>query len=86
VDKQIAQFFPLILLFGVFYFFLIRPQQKADKQRRDMLAAIKKGDRIISVGGLIGTIVDILDDRVKLRIADKVEVELSKSGIAAVRE
>lgn len=86
MDKQIAQFLPLILLFAVFYFFLIRPQQQADKKRREMLAALKKGDRVVTAGGIYGTIAEIYDDRLRVRIADKVEVDMAKTGVVGVRE
>ena len=58
----IVQFLPLILIFVVFYFLLIRPQQKKMKQHRDMLAAIRRGDRIVTGDGIIGTVSKVIDD------------------------
>lgn len=74
----------LLLLFGLMYFFTIRPQQKQQKEFRDMIAKLKKGDKIITIGGFHGTITDIKDQTVIVRLADKVEVELQKSGIRMV--
>ena len=86
MEKQIAQILPLILLFAVFYFFLIRPQQQADKKRRAMIAALKKGDRVVTAGGIYGTIAEIYEDRLRVRIAEKVEVDMAKNGVVGVRE
>ncbi len=60
----ITSFLPMILLFVVFYFILIRPQRKRDKENRDMLAALKVGDKIVTIGGIVGTIVRIKDERI----------------------
>jgi len=75
---------PLIILFAIFYFLLIRPQQVQQRKRRDMLQSLKKGDKVVTVGGIHGTITEIRDDELKLRIADKVEIELSRSGVGQV--
>lgn len=78
----------LILYMGVFfaimYFFMIRPQQKQAKQRRAMLESLRVNDKIISVGGIYGKIKKVKDDSVIIQIADKVEIELSKNGVASV--
>ena len=70
----IGQFIPLILIFVIFYFFLIRPQQKKVKEHKAMVEGLKRGDKIITSGGIIGTIERVIDN-------DKVEVEISKIGI-----
>ncbi len=75
-------FVPLLLMFGVFYFLLIRPQQKKQRTQQDMLKSLKVGDRVITTGGLYGTIVAGGDHIVKLEIADKVRVEVGRSYIA----
>lgn len=75
-------FVPLILMFAVFYFLLIRPQQKKQRQQQDMLKGLKVGDRVMTTGGLYGTIVAGGDHIVKLEIADKVRVEVSRTAIA----
>ncbi len=77
-------FVPLILMFAIFYFLLIRPQQKKAKQHRELLSALKKGDRIVSSGGLHGTITGLTDDVVTVEIAPKVRVKISRGSIAGV--
>ncbi len=73
---------PLILMFAVFYFLLIRPQQKKQRQQQDMLKSLKVGDRVVTTGGLYGTIVAGGDHIVKLEIADKVRVDVGRTYIA----
>ena len=75
-------FVPLVLMFLVFYFLLIRPQQKKTRQHQDMLKDLKVGDRVMTTGGLYGTIVAGGDHIVKLEIAEKVRVDVSRSHIA----
>jgi len=78
----ISIFIPLLLMFAVFYFLLIRPQQKKTRQHQDLLKSLKVGDRVVTTGGLFGTIVAGGDHVVKLEIADKVRVEVGRSYIA----
>lgn len=80
-----ASFLPLILVFVVFYFVVIRPQQQQQKKRQEMLRALKKGDKVITVGGIHGEITEVDDDEVTLRIADKVEIRLSRSGVGRIK-
>ncbi|MBL8658864.1 MAG: preprotein translocase subunit YajC [Rhodospirillales bacterium] len=81
----IVQFLPLILIFVVFYFLLIRPQQKKMKQHRDMLAAIRRGDRIVTGGGIIGTVSKVIDDgEILVEIAEGVRVRVHKPLVSAV--
>lgn len=91
VNPQAAafqSFLPFILMFLIFYFLLIRPQQKQEKERRAMLGALKKGDDVVTVGGLKGTIVDFeekgADNYVVLRVADKVELRFLRSAVNRV--
>ncbi len=77
-------FLPLILMFGIFYFLLIRPQQKKAKAHKQLLATIKKGDHVISSGGLHGVVTGITDDVVTMEIAPKVRVKVSRGSIAGV--
>ena len=77
-------FLPLILMFAIFYFLLIRPQQKKAKQHRALLSALKKGDRVVSSGGLHGVITGLTDDMVTMEIAPKVRVKVSRASIAGV--
>ncbi len=77
-------FLPLILMFAIFYFLLIRPQQKKAKQHKQLLAAIKKGDRIVTGGGLHGVVTGLTDDVVTVEIAPKVRVKISRGSISGV--
>ena len=75
-----GQFIPLILIFVIFYFFLIRPQQKKVKEHKIMVENLKRGDKVITVGGIVGTIDRIIDaEKVEVEIADNVKVEIIKS-------
>ncbi|MFC1883974.1 preprotein translocase subunit YajC [Thermodesulfobacteriota bacterium] len=77
-------FIPLILMFAIFYFLLIRPQQKKAKQHRELVATLKKGDRVVSSGGLHGTVTGITDDVVTVEIAPKIRVKISRGSISGV--
>ena len=77
-----AQFIPLILIFVIFYFFLIRPQQKKIKDHKLMVAALKRGDKVVTSGGIVGTVEKILgDDKVDIIIADNVTVQVVQSTV-----
>ena len=77
-----AQFIPLILIFVIFYFFLIRPQQKKVKDHKAMVSALKRGDNVITSGGIIGTIERVYeDDKVDLSISENVIVKIVKSTV-----
>ena len=82
----IGQFIPLILIFVIFYFFLIRPQQKKVKEHKLMVENLKRGDKVITSGGIIGTVERIIDgDKAEISITDDVKVEVIKStGIQAL--
>ena len=83
--QGIAQFIPLILIFVIFYFFLIRPQQKRVKDHKEMVAALKRGDEIITSGGVIGTIERVMDDdRIEVKIGENVNVQIIKSTITSL--
>jgi preprotein translocase subunit YajC len=79
---QIMAFLPLILLFAVFYFLLIRPQQKRAKTHKSFIENLKKGDRVVTSGGMYGTITGVTDDSVTIEVAEKVRVKVLKSAIA----
>ena len=82
----IGQFIPLILIFVIFYFFLIRPQQKKVKEHKSMVEALKRGDKVITSGGITGTIERVIDnEKVEVEIAENVKVEIVKAtGIQAL--
>ncbi|WP_411343492.1 preprotein translocase subunit YajC [Paenibacillus sp. WLX1005] len=73
---------PFVLMFVVFYFLLIRPQQKKQKQRNQMLNTLSKGDKVVTIGGLHGTIVEITDDIVVLRVNDVTKLTFDRSAIS----
>jgi preprotein translocase subunit YajC len=76
---------PFVLIFVVFYFLLIAPARKKQKAHQDMLGELKAGDKIITNGGIHGTVVGVTDAVVQVRIADQVKIEISKSAIAAMQ-
>jgi len=83
--QALTTFLPFILIIGVFYLMLIRPNQKRQKVWADMLAALKPGDRITTTGGMRGIILALRDDTITLRLPpDNIKVEIVKSAIAAV--
>jgi len=80
-----AQFIPLILIFVIFYFFLIRPQQKRIKDHKAMVVALKRGDEVVTSGGIVGKVEKILgEDKVDLLIADNVTVRVVQSTIQSL--
>ena len=80
-----AQFIPLILIFVIFYFFLIRPQQKKAKEHKQMVAALKRGDEVVTSGGLVGKIERVLgDDKVDVSISENVTVQVVQSTIQSL--
>jgi preprotein translocase subunit YajC len=80
----LGAFLPLIIIFAIFYFLLIRPQQKKSKQHKQVLAALKKGDRVVSSGGLHGVITGLTEDTVTMEISPKVRVRVSRGYIAGI--
>ena len=83
--QGIAQFIPLILIFVIFYFFLIRPQQKRVKDHKAMVQSLKRGDEIITSGGIIGTIDRVMeDDRIEVLIGENVKVQIIRSTITSL--
>ncbi len=81
-----SMLFPLILMFVIFYFLLIRPQQKKQKDHQAMLGDIKKGDKVITSGGLYGVIVKVTEKDVVLEVADKVNLRFTRGSVGAVRD
>ncbi len=77
---------PFVLIFAIFYFLVIRPQAKRQRETVKMLDSLKQGDRVVTSGGLFGTVAGSKDNVVVLKIADQVRVEVAKSAITAVVE
>ena len=82
--SPVLQFLPLVFLFVIFYFLLIRPQQKKQKEHTDMLAKLEKNDEVITVGGVHATVVAVGDKTATLRIAENVRIEIEKGSITQV--
>ncbi len=82
----LASLAPLLLIIVIFYFLLIRPQQKRVKAHRGMIDELKKGDKIITGGGIIGTVRDVSEDIVKLDIADKVRITIKRDTITGLAD
>ncbi|MGI6712932.1 MAG: preprotein translocase subunit YajC [Bacillota bacterium] len=72
-----------VFIFAIFYFILIRPQQKRQKKHQDMISGLKVNDNIITAGGIFGTITRVKDNSIWLKISDKVEIEVLKSSVSA---
>ena len=80
-----AQFIPLILIFVIFYFFLIRPQQKKVKEHKMMVSALKRGDEVVTSGGIVGRVERVLeDDKLEVSISENVTVQVVKSTIQSL--
>ena len=86
MDGQgIAQFIPLILIFVIFYFFLIRPQQKRVKEHKSMVESLKRGDEVITSGGIIGIVERVMeDDRIEVDLGDNIKVQIIRSTITSL--
>ena len=74
----------IVLMIALFYFLLIRPQQKMQKKRSDMIDNLRVDDKVVTVGGIIGIITEIMDDSVWLEVSEDVEIEVKKAGIAGL--
>ena len=85
MNSQFAQFIPLILIFVIFYFFLIRPQQKRVREHKEMVSSLKRCDEVITSGGIIGTVDRVMeDDRIEVILTDNVKVQIIKSTITSL--
>ena len=83
--SMLTQLMPLVLIFAVFYFLLIRPQQKKAKEHKAMISAVRRGDKVVTAGGIMGKITKVYDDdRAMVEIADGVRIEVVQSTLPAV--
>lgn len=82
--NPLSMFAPMLIIFAIFYFMLIRPQQRKERERRAMVEAIKSGDRVIFCGGLIGTVANVKDSVLVIKIADNVKVEVARGAVTRV--
>ncbi|MBI5026165.1 MAG: preprotein translocase subunit YajC [Nitrospirae bacterium] len=85
IETMFSSFLPLILIFAIFYFLLIRPQAKKAKEHKQMLENLKKGDKVITSGGIYGVIEAIEANTVTLKIAENVKIKIGRNGIAGLR-
>ena len=85
LDQLLRGLFPFFLIFGIFYVLLFLPQQRRQKQQREMLANLKNGDRVVTTGGLRGTIVGLKEEYIHLRVPPQdIRLEVSRSAVAGV--
>lgn len=75
---------PFLVMLAVFYFFIMRPQQQQQKERNMMLSALEKGDKVVTSGGIYGEIVELREDTVILKVADKVQLKMTRGSISKV--
>ena len=85
-SNPFMMFVPIILIFVVFYLILIRPQQKKQKEHKNLLSQLRKGDRVVTNGGIYGTIVDAREHVAVIKVAENVKIEIIKSAIATIIE
>ena len=84
--NAIASLMPIIFIFGIFYFLLIRPQQKKQKEHARMTSELKKNDEVVTSGGIHGTVVNVKDTTLILKIDDNVKIEINKSTVAYLKK
>lgn len=80
--QGLASYGPILFMILIFYFMLYRPQKKEQKRRNDMLSALKKGDRVITSGGIYGTITALSEKVITIKVADKVEIDISRQAVS----
>ena len=85
-SSPLVSLMPIILIFDIFYFLLIRPQQKKQKEHQKMLSELKKNDEIITAGGVHGTIVNVKENTFMVRVDDNVKLEISKSAVTGLKK
>ena len=84
--SPLIQFLPLVLIFIIFYFLLIRPQKQKEKEHQKMLAGINKNDEVVTLGGIHGTIVNVKEKTLILRIDENVKMEIEKNSVAYIKK
>ncbi len=84
--SPLIQLFPLVLIFVIFYFLLIRPQKQKEKEHQKMLAGINKNDEVVTSGGIHGTVVSVKEKTLTLRIDENVKMEIEKNSVAYIKK
>ena len=82
----IVQLIPMLLIFGIFYFLVIRPEKKKQKDHKDMIANLRKNDEVVTAGGMHGVVVNIKDTTVVLRLDDNVRIEFDKEAVLVLKK
>lgn len=82
--NPLAMFLPLVLIFVVFYFFIIRPQKKKEDNRKSMISAVKKNDRVITIGGIHGTVTQVDESSVLVQVDNNTKLRIEKSALSSV--
>ncbi|NLE65164.1 MAG: preprotein translocase subunit YajC [Elusimicrobia bacterium] len=83
-SSGIMQFLPMVLIFGIFYLMIIRPEQKKRKEHQELLKNLKRGDKVVTMGGIHGTVQDVRDNTVMVEIDARCSIEIDKAAIATV--
>jgi preprotein translocase subunit YajC len=86
IPQQIQQLLPIVIILAIAYLIILRPANNQRKQLQEMIKNLKSGDRIVTSGGLYGTIVGLKGDRIQVRIAENVKVEMSRNAVTALQE
>lgn len=86
MEETLIALLPWLVLFGLMYFFMIRPQRQRQQERQEMLQELKTGDKVITVGGIHGQLTQVGEEEITLRITDDVEIQMSKQGVETRRE
>ena len=81
-SNPIASFLPLVVLVGVFWFLIMRPQQRRQREHREMTSNVKQGDRVVAAGGIVGTVRRVDDDTISLQVADSVVIKVDKGSVS----
>lgn len=81
IPQQFMPFLWILVIFAVFWFILIRPEQKKRKTRQEMLDSLQTGDKVVSIGGIIGTITELREETIRLRVDDKVELTMNREAV-----
>lgn len=81
-NSGIVGFLPIIIIFFIFYILLIRPQQKKEQERLKMISALKKGDQVVTQGGIYGTVADLKENKIVLEVSERVKITFSKNAIS----
>ncbi|MDQ6968687.1 MAG: preprotein translocase subunit YajC [Mariprofundaceae bacterium] len=84
--SSFTQLIPLVLIMVIFWFLLIRPQQKRAKEHRSMVEGLKKGDKVLTNGGIFGTITDVKDDFLKVEIADNIRIKIQRDAVSSLSD